>query len=158
MSKNILLKSGKFTVVDDEDFEYLNQWKWQENRDGYVFRSHYWYENGIRKQGGMYMHREVMKAAKGTELDHKNRDKLDNRKKNLRFTDRISNCRNRGVMSHNTSGISGVHWLESKKRWIVRIGDGTSKRIYIGSFRDKDLAISARKKAERQLWQIPSFQ
>lgn len=157
MSSKILLRRGSFALVDDEDYERINQWKWQENRDGYAFRSHYWYEDGIKKQRGMYMHREVMGAKKGEELDHKNRNKLDNRKSNLHLTDRVGNCRNRGVMSHNTSGVSGVHWLESKRRWIVRIGDGSSKRIYVGSFRDKRLAIEARKRAERQLWQIPNL-
>src|SRR5438034_8205921 len=70
----------KFTLVDDDVFDWLNHWKWQVTTYGYATRA-------TRKDGGrvtLSMHREVLKAPKDMQVDHKNMNKLDNRKENLR--------------------------------------------------------------------------
>lgn len=80
------------------------------------------------------------------ELDHINGEKADNRISNLRAVDRQANARNRSIRSDNNTGIQGVCFRNN--RWIARIHiDG--KERWLGAFRDKDAAVSARKQAER---------
>lgn len=71
-------------VIDDQDAEFLNRWRWSLNGSGYAFGS-----PGL-------MHRVVLGLEKGDgrEVDHCNRDKLDNRVANLRLTTRAANIRN----------------------------------------------------------------
>lgn len=68
-----------YALVDDENFEWLNQWKWSHLKSydytGYVVK---------RKNGFILMHRLIMDTPKGMEVDHINGNSLDNRKENLR--------------------------------------------------------------------------
>lgn len=90
--------------VDDEDFERLSQFKWSVT-DGYALR-------GIKKPNGQWttirMAREVMQAPSGVEVDHINRNRLDNQKRNLRFATRSQNMMNTPVSSRNKLGVKGV--------------------------------------------------
>ena len=85
--KEIPLTRGKFALVDDEDYEWLSQWKWYCSTTGYAVRG---CKNRI-----LYMHREIAKTKPGMLTDHINRNKLDNRKENLRFCSHRENMKNR---------------------------------------------------------------
>lgn len=83
------------------------------------------------------------------EIDHINGDGTDNRWDNLRSVTHSENCRNRRMRSDNKSGQTGVFWCRKSLRWTVQIKvDGKQKKL--GSFKDKDAAITARKQAERE--------
>jgi hypothetical protein len=82
-------------------------------------------------------------------IDHINHNGRDNRIKNLRDVTRSENMRNAQLSGSNTSGVTGVYYRKSEKRWIAAIGSG-SKFVHIGIFKNKDDAISARKKAEAE--------
>ena len=95
--KKIELTQGKFALVDDEDFEWLNQWKWYANHLGYtwyVVRS-VRYDNEVK---AILMHRSILNAKIGEEIDHINHNGLDNRKKNLRICTRSQNNMNRNKL------------------------------------------------------------
>jgi uncharacterized protein YkuJ len=83
------------------------------------------------------------------ELDHINRNTLDNRIENLRVANKSQNACNRTVFANNTSGIKGVSWNARNKKWFVYV-DVNKKRNNIGYFDDIDLAelvaIEAREK------------
>jgi hypothetical protein len=83
------------------------------------------------------------------ELDHINRDTLDNRIENLRVANKSQNACNRTVFVNNTSGVKGVSWNARNKKWFVYV-DVNKKRNNIGYFDDIDLAelvaIEAREK------------
>lgn len=66
------------------------------------------------------------------QVDHVNRDKLDNRKKNLRLVTAGQNNLNKGLQRNNTSGNKGVHYHKENKRWVAYIGK--SPRVYMGSY------------------------
>lgn len=83
----------------------------------------------------------------GMTIDHINRVKTDNRIANLRLVSNVVNHRNMPRNTNNTSGVTGVIWDKVHGKWIAQIGvNGVMERI--GSFADKEEAITARKDAE----------
>lgn len=79
--------------------------------------------------------------------DHIDRNELNNRSCNLRPATHQENSCNKSLASNNTSGVSGVFYSNAHKKWVARIGF-LNKRIYLGSFINKDDAIHARLQAE----------
>jgi len=134
--KEIQLTQGKVTLVDDEDFEYLNQWRWHVSNDNYARRTIY--NDKLFK--ALFMHREIMKVSKGLLVDHINGNSLDNRKLNLRICTNSQNLRNRLKNINNTSGYKGVRLINSTKKWRAQIWLN-SKYYHLGLFNNiKDAA------------------
>ena len=79
--------------------------------------------------------------------DHIDRNELNNRSNNLRPATHQENSCNKSIQSNNTSGVSGVSYNNYLAKWVARIGV-SNKRIYLGSFANKDDAIRARLQAE----------
>jgi len=147
--KKIPLTKGKFAIVDDEDFEFLNQWKWHFSDAGYAHRSQY-----IRKGVGKYtskiirMHRIVNDTPEGLFTDHINQDKLDNRKSNLRVAGKSLNGLNRGKNKNNTSGHKGVYWDKWSDKWKAELKI-RGKKLSLGRFLDIKDAVKARIAGEK---------
>ncbi len=145
--KEIKLTQGKAAIVDDEDFEFLNQWKWSYNK-GYASR-------GITLQCGKYgrimMHRVINKTPEGLDTDHANGNRLDNRKSNLRTATRGENCTNRPIQKNNTSGFKGVSWHKYQKRWVAYVIKN-KKTIHIGYFSSKEDAALAHNKKSLEIF------
>ncbi len=80
-------------------------------------------------------------------IDHINHDKTDNRIENLREVTRAENQKNLPVFKNNTSGVPGVSWSKSSKKWQANIKT-EGKVIYLGLFQDKNEAIKAREEAK----------
>lgn len=134
--KLIPLSQGKFTIVDDEDYERLiSMGKWSYG-NGYAVRvSNVIKDDGSKKSISINMSQVVIQSKKGVIVDHINRDRLDNRKCNLRVCTRTENNRNVGKKSTSAGRFKGVFWNKKAKIWYVRIGvNGKSK--YIGCFKD----------------------
>jgi DUF4097 and DUF4098 domain-containing protein YvlB len=81
------------------------------------------------------------------EIDHINHNRGDNRIKNLREVSHQENVKNRSRPRNNTSGHVGVHWYKGQKKWCANI-ESNGKKIYLGSFKEKEDAVKARKEAE----------
>lgn len=96
-------------------------------------------------------HRLVINAPPDKTVDHKNLNRADNRKKNLRVCERAENDRNRGVYATNTSGITGVHYDRKRAKWVASI-TYNSKRVFIGRYEYKEDAIMARLTKEVELF------
>lgn len=114
--KLIPLTQGKFAQVDDEDFEYLNQFKWF----AYKHRNTYYARRSVRINGTHLceqMHRIVMGIGhkKDKIVDHINHNGLDNRKENLRFCTSTQNSQNRTPYINKTSKYKGVSIHRSKR-------------------------------------------
>lgn len=82
-------------------------------------------------------------------VDHISRNKLDNRKSNLRKCSASQNGYNKCIRSDNTSGIIGISWNEDKQKWAAYINK-ERKRIPLGYFTDKESAVRARLRAEAE--------
>ena len=80
-------------------------------------------------------------------IDHKNRNRQDNRKSNLRLCTSRENMMNKSVYKNNTSGLIGVRWHKQHKKWCSEIGFD-NRRIHLGYYDDKEDAIHARLEAE----------
>ena len=133
--KEIILTQGKVAIVDDEDFEYLNQFKWFVNNINeklYVRRNIRLFKN---KQTTILMHRFIMKADKGMIIDHLDGNPLNNQKNNLRICTHAENMRNSKIPKNNTSGFKGVSFVKKHNRYesSIRINN---KKIYIGYYID----------------------
>lgn len=138
--KLISLTQGKFTKVDDEDYEVLSKFKWH-FANGYARR-----HNGFgRICIGMQKH--ILSPKNGLQADHINGDTLDNRRENLRVCKPSENYKNRKLNSNNVSGFKGVRWHKNAKKWIVSIMNN-GKQIHLGYFTNNLEASEAYKKAE----------
>lgn len=134
-----------FFICDTEDWEYLKQYKWFLSKRGYIVTN-----RNIDGYGGRF-HRIIMKASKEFVVDHKKRNKLDNRKSELRITSQKENVRNSGIKNTNKSGYKGVHFNKNAGKWEAYI-TADYKKIYLGLFESIDKAADARNKAERIYW------
>lgn len=147
--KRIPLTKGEHTIVDDSDFEYLNQWKWHTMK-GYAARKDY--SLGRSNPIYIYMHRLLADTPEGMITDHINGNKLDNRRGNLRQCTKSQNAMNVGVRKDNKSGYKGVHKNNPKansKLWKSEIKHN-GKRVFLGYFNDPEVAASVYKEAQKK--------
>lgn len=147
--QGIQLTSGKVALVDADDYEYLSQWKWQ--YDG-RYASRVPRVNGVT-QKKLYMHRAIIGENSHKDIDHLNRNKLDNRRSNLKPCTRQENTRNRDLISTNTSGVTGVTWVKRIDKWMAQIRLN-GKNIFLGNYDDINSAIEARKNGELKYWSV----
>lgn len=149
----IALTKGKTALVDDDDFEWLSQWRWcitaergePSPKQGYAARR-IPTENG--KQRTLYMHRLIAHAPSGMEVDHINGDTLDNRRSNLRLATRQENAHNQ---RKHTGGVSHTAYkgITSKKgRWYASI-HSKGKTTHLGAFATAEQAATAYDRAAR---------
>jgi len=144
--KLIKLSKGYFAKVDDESYDYLNQWKWHyqpmisQGRaiGGYAQRWTYIRHPVDReyiKKVAVHMHRLVLNAPDDLIVDHINGDGVDNQKANLRLATTLQNCRNT-KKAHNKSSIhKGVSWNKQHQRWRARL-----EQKDLGFFKNEHLA------------------
>lgn len=140
--KVIELTRGKVTIVDDEDFDYLAQWRWSCGNNGYARRGGY--INGKKKT--LSMSREIMGDPKGLIVDHINGHILDNRRSNLRIVTVAQSNINKGCQKRNQFGAKGVHWCKTTRKYQAMIGFN-KKAHYLGQFLTLQEAKSAYDKA-----------
>lgn len=138
--KTIDLTQGQKALVDDEDFEWLSQWKWSAAKQGSdKWRAMRTVKNGSR-QRVIRMHRLIMNAKTGQTVDHINGNPLDNRRANLRFaTQQQQMINRRGWVSRpKTSRYKGVYWQKDINRWRSRF-----REKYLGTFTNEEDAARA---------------
>jgi hypothetical protein len=128
--KEIPLTQGFVSIVDDADYEWLSMWKWYYSK-GYAARQS---KRALGRSKTLYMHREILHAPDGVEVDHiRTGETLDNRKENLRISTTAQNQFNRKLQINNTSGFKGVYWNKKNKVWEAQI-KFNQRSIYIGRF------------------------
>ncbi len=132
--KKILLTRGLHAIVDNNVYPELVKHKWHAMLGRDTFYAVRKTKGTGGSRGTILMHREVLRVQCNEEIDHVNRNGLDNRRTNLRASSRSQNSANRGRQI-NSGKYKGVHRTANKERWRARIqvnGEG----IYLGTFDD----------------------
>lgn len=132
MSKLVTLTKGFSAVVDDEDYDrVLALGSWKAHRPRYV-----WYGEitigGRDNKQSIQMHRFILNAPNGLDVDHRDCDGLNNQKSNLRLATRSQNLANR-PRCHSQTGYRGVQPEHKSSRFIAQI-TVNKKRIWLGNF------------------------
>ncbi|MEH7209545.1 HNH endonuclease [Priestia megaterium] len=128
-------------IIDNSDVELASRYKWGMDGHGYL----------TTKVNGRYLAlHQLLMNTKNTDylVDHKDRNKLNNRRSNLRIANKSINTINTGIRKHNNSGITGVSFQKQSGKWRAYI-TYNKKRIELGQFINKEDAIKARLEAER---------
>ena len=132
MSVEIPLTKGKVALLDDADADLVSSYKWH----ALPGRSTWYATTTIKVEGkykGLYMHRLIMGQPLGLEVDHIDRDGLNNRRDNLRLATHMQNQVNCRVRVDNTSGYRGVHWSKRAKKWMAQT-EHLGKSTHFGCF------------------------
>lgn len=132
-----LVGSNEFALISDKD-EWALRFNWTITEQGYAIRT-------------ARLARDIMNADRfpGLQVDHINRNRLDNRRKNLRFATPAQNSHNRGMRSDNESGHVGVHWRKGLGKWIARASE-YGVRHHLGAYETHEEACEAVQEFRRE--------
>lgn len=125
---------GLFAIIDDVDYELIKEYRWRlhiSNGLSYA-RTSIWLKRQ-NKSRSTFLHRMILGATPGQEIDHTNHNGLDCRRRNLRFCSRSQNQWNRR---------GGLRARRSGKKWRADIKQ-FGKTIYLGTFPTRNGAVTA---------------
>lgn len=152
--KEITLTKGYTTMVDDSDYDWLNQFNW------HVCVKKCGHASAVKaptlKDSHTKMHRLILGITDPKVfVDHKDRNPLNNQRSNLRPCSRAQNVVNTESRKNSTSKYLGVS-LASKRNttgvtWQSIIGKD-KKKIYLGRFQKEELAALAYNKAAIEMY------
>lgn len=136
---------------DLEDYDKIKDYYWRESVDNTGYR---YVSSVIVNSDKTHTTIRLHSIITGYQLcDHKDRDTFNNRKSNLRDVSFSENSQNRSLRSDNTSGITGVCWLNNKNCWMAKL-TLQGKTMCEKFFNEKEDAIKARLKAELKYFGI----
>lgn len=128
MAREIFTSKGEVILVDDQEFDYLNQFAWRIGAGGYAVR---WGRVAPGKKGRfvVLMHREILGLDRSDKrvCDHKNHVKTDNRRANIRVCTPRQNVFN--IPAYGSSGLKGVCWDKQFGKWRARIWSSGKRRL-----------------------------
>lgn len=133
----IPLSQNHHAIVDTENLRLLSGCRWSFDSKGKLR-----YARRYVGRKTVYMHREIMNAPAGMQIDHINRNGLDNRKANLRLCNNSQNQQNRRKRNGASLRFKGVDWHAPCKKWRARICVNGKQR-YLGLFKSEFMAASA---------------
>ena len=141
----VTMKYSQTMICDVDDWERLKDVCWSKDKNGYAIGT-------PKGEKNIKFHIAVMGKREGMFIDHINRNRLDNRKCNLRFVTPKENTWNIGVGKNNKSGVVGVYKRQNK--WVASIGINR-KTYHIGIYNNFEDAVKARKEAEKLYQPLP---
>lgn len=150
--KKIPLTQGKFAIVDDEDFDYLNRFVFCYGPNGHAVRR-LMQTNG--KSVSVVMAYFVLHKEKNEIYHYKNGNPLDLRKENLIITSRQNSSASTATLREHTSIYRGVCWDKNAKKWNATISkriEGNRKKYHLGYFDTENAAAIAYNKKARELF------
>lgn len=149
--KFIALTKGLNAIVDSVEYERACERNWIAQKNGRKFKVA---TTGIERVNGKQawtpLANYILQIDRNIVVDHKNRNALDNRRRNLRIASDAENARNRSPRSNNTSGYVGVDWDIRANKWRAQISHNY-KKIFIGYFDDLMEAVKARDEMAKKL-------
>jgi hypothetical protein len=147
--RKIRLTEGKYALVDQQDFYWLNNFDWFTKINCKSFYAVRLDNNGTKGLTIVSMHRQIMNFPKGLDVDHRNRDGLDNQRSNLRIATHSENNCNQAKRKNTSSRFVGVCFSKRCKRWVAYIAMNR-KRMWIGYFDNEIDAAKAYDEAAKK--------
>jgi phage-related minor tail protein len=143
-----------YALVDDEDYKRLNKYKWRMNKRGYACTS-VWLK-GTGKGTVLLMHRLVLNTPKGMDTEHRDQNKLNNQKSNLRVATRSQNMmnvirKNNPAAHSKYKGVSKLNRPNLKNKWLAYIRMDY-KMHYFGYYATQEEAAHVYNQAAEQLF------
>lgn len=153
--KKVIVSKKFISIVDDEDFEGVRRFKWQaiKKKSGVIYAQTRWHikmENGKQLLGNALLHRFILNAPKGKQVDHIDGNGLNNRKENLRLCDNSQNHANMKKRRNTSSKYKGVCLLKDGK-WSASIMKN-DKSVHLGRFFTEEDAARAYNKSAKKLF------
>ena len=135
-------------MVDDEDFDRINQWKWTAYKGGkslYALRKDFSSGVGVNVALGRF----ILNAPKGLRVDHRNGNGLDNQRHNIRLCTHAQNMANRRKTDGRTSNFKGVAFQTKERMFSAQI-KVNYESIHLGLFESEIDAALAYNNAARK--------
>lgn len=154
--KTIELTQGKVAIVDDSDFERVNQFKWtaqkivHRSRNKYYAKRTIWHDWRAGKQEVVLLHRFILNAPAGTQVDHRNGDSLDCQRRNLRLATSKQNNANRSILRKREIRFKGVNSTPAGNFSAVISINGRAR--HLGTFASAEIAAAAYDKKAKELF------
>lgn len=138
-----------WTLIDLDDVWALGKYRWFENPSGYVARS----KTSNHVVTAVFLAREILglpRKSDGRQADHRNRNRLDNRRSNLRILTSNQNKQNKSSYKGHSSQYRGVSFAADRRKWraVVTV-DGKNTRL--GQFDNEEDAAQAAREARQRL-------
>ena len=133
--KEISLTQGKVALVDDADYEWLNQWKWYASSIQSSYSCRFYAKRRVRKGVLEYMHRLILELQRNDnrEVDHIDGNGLNNQRSNLRVCTHKQNRQSSRKRKIGASRYKGVCWNRRRHKWCSYIYVN-EKLIHLGYF------------------------
>lgn len=128
-------KRSGVVKIDECSVPLVSSRRWYIDKYGYAYST-------IRKGRNVGMHRLIINAPDGLEVDHRNGNTLDNRLENLRLCAHEENMRNRRRRRDNACGLKGATFVRRTGRWRAQIGINGKNR-FLGDFATPEEAHAA---------------
>lgn len=145
--KEIPLSRGLVALVDDEDYEALNQYKWSAKLSNGIFYAARSAKREDGKKTTVYMHHELIGKKKGLHVDHGDGNSLNNQRYNLSHVTPRQNAQNRHAS--RSLNLPGVCWNKRARKWQAQIVV-KGKIKYLGYYTDEYDAYLAYRKAVKE--------
>lgn len=146
-------KTGDKFYFDKQDYDKIKNYEWYTKISGSKEQKKKYVITIIEKET-IYMHRFLLnlpsKKEDKRDVDHKNHNTLDNRRKNLRICEHYQNITSSKTRKDNTSGKKGVSWDNFREKWKASI-TYDKKTYFLGRFENFEEAVQVREKAEKRI-------
>lgn len=110
-------------LINTQDMVKVSCVKWCLKYDKTIknYYARAWTRGNFKTRKQILLHRFIMNCPDDKEVDHINKNTLDNRRENLRCIEQISNAQNKGFYSNNKSGYKYIYWNKINQTYVCEI-------------------------------------
>ncbi len=137
-----LIRTSKTILLDDEDLERVLALEQEWGNEWYVRSDDNHVQLTLRMGHKTELARFILNYNGVLDVDHIDRNGLNNQKYNLRPVTRSINARNSGRSLHDVPQLKGVYWNNNSEKWVARVYVN-KKPVHLGRFKTVEEAVAA---------------